>query len=326
MHCYLPLGSPFYTQLQVVACLEEYPELRLGALTADDLADLQVVESSKDAAAKATAATEEEEEAALAAPQQTSGTVKVAGNLATFVQRLEEEYTKSLQKINPHTAEYILRLKDESTLVALASDIQAYYARIGDVDSAASVALLQIEHMYYKHDSIAHAVHKSQAFTNVYGAPSCLHPACLSTPGSSSDFTESHPAAVHGMPSVAVDTPDYAAQIHALCVYLYRHGDDRAKTRAMLCHISHHALHDRFYNARDLLLMSHLQDNIGLVDVDTQILYNRMMVALGLCAFRLGLIQVCVVCTVTYLHSVYALCVTCGTVKQLILRSTLPVR
>ena len=48
-----------------------------------------------------------------------------------------------------------------------------------------------------------------------------------------------------------------------LCTYVYQHGTDREKTRAMICHIYHHALHDRFLEARDLLLMSHLQDTIS---------------------------------------------------------------
>ena len=82
---------------------------------------------------------------------------------------------------------------------------------------------------------------------------------------------------------------DSAQVLSDLCTYVYQHGTDRSKTRAMLCQIYHHALHDRFLEARDLLLMSHLQDNIGNVgDVSTMILFNRMMVNLGLAAFRLG--------------------------------------
>lgn len=53
----------------------------------------------------------------------------------------------------------------------------------------------------------------------------------------------------------------------------------------------HHALHDRYYVARDKLLMSHIQDNIDKVDTKTMILYNRALVTIGLSAFREGLVQ-----------------------------------
>jgi len=59
----------------------------------------------------------------------------------------------------------------------------------------------------------------------------------------------------------------------------------------MLSQIYHSALHNDFYTARDMMLMSHLQESIHSADVATQILYNRTIVQLGLCAFRSGLIK-----------------------------------
>lgn len=61
----------------------------------------------------------------------------------------------------------------------------------------------------------------------------------------------------------------------------------------MLSHIYHHALDNDFHSARDMLLMSHLQESIHTADVATQILYNRTIVQLGLSAFRCGLIKEC---------------------------------
>lgn len=45
-----------------------------------------------------------------------------------------------------------------------------------------------------------------------------------------------------------------------LCKYIYvRDNTDRLRTRAVLCHIYHMSLHDKWYEARDLMLMAHLQ-------------------------------------------------------------------
>ena len=77
-----------------------------------------------------------------------------------------------------------------------------------------------------------------------------------------------------------------------LCKYVYTiDNTDRLRTLAMLCHIYHNALHDRWYEARDLMLMSHLQESIDHADIPLQILYNRTMVQVGLCAFRVGNIK-----------------------------------
>lgn len=77
-----------------------------------------------------------------------------------------------------------------------------------------------------------------------------------------------------------------------LSKYIYTMDNtDRIRTKAMLCHIYHHALHDRWFEARDLMLMSHLQESIEHSDIPLQILYNRTMVQIGLCAFRVGNIK-----------------------------------
>lgn len=45
----------------------------------------------------------------------------------------------------------------------------------------------------------------------------------------------------------------------------------RIRIRAILCHIYHHALHDFWTQARDLMMMTHLQENIQYADVSTQV-------------------------------------------------------
>lgn len=78
--------------------------------------------------------------------------------------------------------------------------------------------------------------------------------------------------------------------VDVLCNYLFGHSEGIIRARAMLCQVYFLALHGEYYKARDMMLMSHLQENIPNFDVLSQILYNRTLVQVGLCAFRKGLV------------------------------------
>lgn len=63
-----------------------------------------------------------------------------------------------------------------------------------------------------------------------------------------------------------------SAIMDRLCKFIYtRDTTNRIRTQAILSHIYHHALHDSYFEARDLMLMSHLQDNIQYSDIPTQV-------------------------------------------------------
>ena len=231
--------------------------------------------------------------------EQEKKVIHVMGSLSLHLSRLEEEYTKSLQKISHHSADYIVRLRDESRLVDLMARFQAYFQSVNDTEAAAALAQLRIEHLYYRHDIIAKQVDKAALFYETYGEASMLHPACITSDhktGTESstavNFAVVHPASILGKPTIdedPVEDVSFTELLSDLCKYVYRHGSEQAKNRAMICQIYHHALHDRFVDARDLLLMAHLQENIyDCGDVSTMILFNRMMVTLGMCAFRMG--------------------------------------
>ena len=121
---------------QVTELLEEVPELTLGQAGNEIVADLVQAGTGAEVG--------ETEVADALADVERTGVLKVVGSLSSYMMRLGDEYTKSLQNINPHTQEYIRRLKDESVVVELATKVQGYYERQGEMGTAAELALLQV--------------------------------------------------------------------------------------------------------------------------------------------------------------------------------------
>ncbi|KAF4975128.1 hypothetical protein FZEAL_8043 [Fusarium zealandicum] len=197
--------------------------------------------------------------------------IKVPGSIVSYVERLDDELVRSLQSIDPHTSEYIERLQDEGALYNIIFRGLLYYEHLRKDDSLETpqdsvnrIVMRRLEHVYFKPAQVVQTFEEN----------------CWKTVGDSIE---------------SVITPRDQAQnagnlVNVLCNYLFSNSDGIIRARAMLCQVYFLALHGEYYQARDMMLMSHLQENIPNFDVLSQILYNRTLVQVGLCAFRKGLI------------------------------------
>ncbi|KAG7174371.1 Eukaryotic translation initiation factor 3 subunit C-like [Homarus americanus] len=177
----------------------------------------------------------------------------VRGCVLTIVDRMDEEFIKLLKACDAHSNEYIVSLRDEIRVCAIINKLLKYEEEHGMPSDICRVYLRKIEHLYYKYEPRA---------------------------------------AKQTLGELPTTDDTSLAEMDRLCKYIYvRDNTDRLRTRAVLCHIYHMSLHDKWYEARDLMLMAHLQETIHHSDLPTQILYNRTMVQLGLCAFRHGNIK-----------------------------------
>lgn len=82
---------------------------------------------------------------------------KVPGSIVSFIERLDDELTRSLQHIDPHTAEYVDRLRDEGGLYANIVRALLYAERLKDnpkldasQDNVNRAVARRLEHIYFK--------------------------------------------------------------------------------------------------------------------------------------------------------------------------------
>ncbi len=83
--------------------------------------------------------------------------IKIAGSIISYIERLDDELTRSLQSIDPHTSEYIERLTDEGALYDLIFSGLLYYETLQKdaaleipQDSVNRVVQRRLDHVYFK--------------------------------------------------------------------------------------------------------------------------------------------------------------------------------
>jgi translation initiation factor 3 subunit C len=183
-------------------------------------------------------------------------TVYIRGSPATFVDRLDDEFFKYLQALESNSSDYIERLTDEMPLYCLLVRAQLYAENFdGNRGILELILSRRVEHLYFKRTSIIAKIEEGM-------------------------FAK--------YPSLKKYSVDPGLIVENFCKRLIRSEIDRIRMRALLCYVYHLSLHDKFVEAKNIMLMSHIQDSITQADMPTQSLYNRALVQVGLAAFRAG--------------------------------------
>ncbi|CAK7902277.1 eukaryotic translation initiation factor 3 subunit C [[Candida] anglica] len=199
------------------------------------------------------------------------GVKVVFGSITSLIERLDDEFTRSLQNADPHSLEYIERLKDESKIYKLIVRGQLYVESTTPVElrtqpeaePLARIVCRRLEHVYYKPDQLIIA-NEQDAWNGI------------------SKDSDSSIVSKSATPSELMAS---------LSDFLTNQAHSIYKKKALLCTVYYNAVNNKYTEAKDLFLGSQLYSHIHKSDSSLQVMYNRALVQLGLGAFRAGAIE-----------------------------------
>ena len=178
-----------------------------------------------------------------------------ADSIVNSIERIEEEYTKILQNTDQHSLEYKHVLMHEKKFTAILKSLTIYQeclAKKYDLIKDPEVVLANKESTVQAYNLLIKHYHFRYD-----------------------------------------NSPEILREMKKMCEYIYNcETSDRInymRMQTVLYQIYYDALHDRWHDARDLFLMTHMTQMIEEArDVETKILYHRAMAQLGLAGFRCG--------------------------------------
>jgi translation initiation factor 3 subunit C len=129
--------------------------------------------------------------------------------------------------------EYLLRLRDECLLIQQCDELMKYLEQFSDPVKVARVGLIKLDHVYYKNDQIY-----AKTKLALKGKPDKLKE--LYCPSEPTDKL-----------------------INDLVTLIIANCDKKMKIKATLLQVYHHAIHNRFNEAKDLLGKSKISSIVG---------------------------------------------------------------
>jgi translation initiation factor 3 subunit C len=179
--------------------------------------------------------------------------------LISVLEKLEIELYKSLQYTDQNSKEYILRIKDEITLIILCSKVLEYYKSNTDKSYRPRIYILILSHIYHKNEDQLRRIGEKLISQNV-----------------SDEYLK-----------ILAENPEKF--MNDISNLLFSNSEEKSKLKAILLLITSYCLMNKYNKAHNFFKKCNYFDLIThLKDENIKILYNRTMVQLGLCAFRNG--------------------------------------
>ncbi|XP_025207243.1 eukaryotic translation initiation factor 3 subunit C-like [Melanaphis sacchari] len=182
---------------------------------------------------------------------------RVRGCVLTIVERLDDEFKRSLKECNPRSMDYAHRLKNEIRICQIIDKAQLFLEEQNIKSEVCRIYMRNIDHLYYKFNVFTLRTLKY----DLVGSSFPCEPNLI--------------------------------KMEKLCHYIYANDNTNClKPRTFLCQAYYYAFHHSFFNAEQILSRAGLLNKpIQDLDPEIQILYNRTMACMGLSAFQAGNIQ-----------------------------------
>lgn len=221
-------------------------------------------------------------------PEPVNGLVPILGSIFAFVERLDDEFNKSLLNTDPHSSDYLLRLKDETKLYTLLIRVQLYLEKVylGKHPLALNrIIIKRLNHIYYKSQPIAFKLEKLVWKNISYSSSSII---------AFSEDKDYVTNLINTLIECIASNIKAGKKSNEVNNFATDVEDDII--RSNLFKIYYHALNLTydFTEIKQMLITLNVNKvRSQSTSTSLQILFNRVVVQLGLCAFKSSLIEEC---------------------------------